>query len=282
MLTRIECEYLTGGDLARSAFVMLNPWHQPGELLVVGATAPSGELPSQVGCRLAIDYLVESVSASLVGGLQGSSNGPSAWHRTAVSPTAQTSSSAPPATPQRPKTGIVSHDPAATLNEWSALETLRRGFQFANASLNSFGKGFVGGGRIAASLSALIVRGGSAAVARVGDGSAYLYRHGELYGFFEGAAAKNQALLGVNQNVEVEFASVDVSEFDTLLFSSETLNGTRYNALNEYLPKAPLNRFGRLNGLVSYLSLQPSYLSSVWFGPDALFLDTVEERTRAA
>jgi hypothetical protein len=165
---------------------------------------------------------------------------------------------------------------------WSALETLRRGFQFANASLNSFAKGFVGGGRIAASLSALIVRGGSAAVARVGDGSAYLYRHGELYGFFEGAAAKNQALLGVNQNVEVEFASVDVSEFDTLLFSSETFNGTRYNALNEYLPKSPLNRFGRLNGLASYLSLQPRYLSSVWFGPDALFLDTVEERTRAA
>lgn len=261
MLTRIECEYLTGGDLARSAFVMLNPWHQPGELLVVGATAPSGELPSQVGCRLAIDYLVESVSASLVGGSQGlsrsfsSSN--SAW-RSAV--------------PQSP----LPSSPGASPSEWSALETLRRGFQFSNASLNSFAKGFVGGGRIAASLSALIVRGGSAAVARVGDGSAYLYRHGELYGFFEGAAPKNQALLGVNQNVEVEFASVDVAEFDTILFSSETLNGTRYNALNEYLPKSPLNRFGRLNGLVRHLSLQPSYLSSVWFGPDALFLNAVE------
>ena len=58
----------------------------------------------------------------------------------------------------------------------------------ANESVYSFGHKLAAGGRMASSLLGIVIEENTIAAGRVGAGSAYLYREGDLFSFFESSA----------------------------------------------------------------------------------------------
>ncbi len=125
------------------------------------------------------------------------------------------------------------------------LEVLEAAFRNANSSVYSFGHRLAAGGRMAASLMGLVIERRSVAAGRVGANSAYLFRGGELYPFFESKSfgsdeASLEKLIGAHSIVSVELACVPIEEGDYILAFSETLDSETELQLNTLLSEAPL------------------------------------------
>lgn len=121
-----------------------------------------------------------------------------------------------------------------------SLELLEAAFRKANNSVYHFGHKLAAGGKMAASLFGLVVERNTAAAGRVGAWSAYLFRKGELFPFFEDsreASRKKEidSYVGVNSLISVELASVPIQPSDVLVAFSEELSAGKEKRLKEVL-----------------------------------------------
>lgn len=120
-----------------------------------------------------------------------------------------------------------------------AVSATEAGFRVANTSVYSFGHKLAAGGRLAASMVSLFIEAGHLCVGRAGIGSAYLFRDGSLYPFFEnpiggdpfyeyGEAlpddiARKMSLVGAHSVVDVDIASLPLMPADRLVVLSRVL-----------------------------------------------------------
>lgn len=117
--------------------------------------------------------------------------------------------------------------PQATGEEDKSTLVLEAAFKNANTSVYSFGHRLAAGGRMAAAVLGLVINETVCAVGRAGPGTAYLFRAGELYPFFErrnlaeGQAAEER-LIGAHSIVAVELASVPIQAGDLLVALART------------------------------------------------------------
>lgn len=192
----------------------MNPCAQPASVVFVGARAARLGIGSQVAFRLALEHFAEGITSTY--GDIGSEAGASM----AVAP-----------------------DPVAVLEA---------GFRTANQGVYQFGHKLAAGGRLAASLIGVVLSRSNLAVGRVGLGSAYLFRDGHLYPFFEeveglagleqesidGAnpnAVKGLSFVGINSLVDVELSSVPMTEDDCVVVFSRPLSENGLSRVAETL-----------------------------------------------
>ncbi len=249
-LTRIDCDFsrLGGGtNPDTSSFVAINPKSSPGSLLVAGACAARGTIGSQVACRLSLEHFVEG----------------------ALSYFSQT------------ETSQTSNGNGYHINQESSLQALEAAFKQANNSVYSFGHKLAAGGRLAASLIGLVVEDKVTAAGRVGAGSAYLYRSGELFPFFETSQAEKPesfewTYVGTNSLVSVELASVPTLESDLLLVFSNNLDANKEAQVVSVL--ADLDLWGssvcqKVTARLKCLVSEMSFFMCAYIGPDTIYLD---------
>lgn len=110
-----------------------------------------------------------------------------------------------------------------------SLAVLEAAFKNSNTSVYSFGHKLAAGGRMSASLVGLVIHGSVFAAGRVGNGSAYLVRRGEIFPFFENspetaATAPQRSYLGSQSVVAVELASIPAEANDFVFLCSERLS----------------------------------------------------------
>lgn len=117
--------------------------------------------------------------------------------------------------------------PPPLVDEDKGSLVLEAAFKNANTSVYSFGHRLAAGGRMAASVLGLIINETVCAAGRAGLGTAYLFRNGELYPFFERQSrpegqAASERLIGAHSIVAVELASVPIEAGDLLVAFSQT------------------------------------------------------------
>ena len=163
-------------------------------------------------------------------------------------------------------------------NEERSVKFLESGFRNANSSVYSFGHKLAAGGRMAASLLGLVIEDTLAAAGRVGDGSVYLYRAGELFPFFQ-PTGKNtsgtQVFVGSNSVVSVEIASVPVEENDRVLMFSTFLDPLHEEELLALLRSIDLREGNPCIEICERLYGDPKELTFgmlARIGPDAIYL----------
>ena len=155
------------------------------------------------------------------------------------------------------------------------LEVLESAFRRANSSVYQFGHQLAAGGRLAASLIGVVIQNSVVATGRVGSGSAYLYRAGELFPFFEQRSQGSEVFIGANSVVSVELASVPIEETDTIFVFSETLSVELESDLLDFLDGADLRSSRLCSEVIGYLFPE---IASVSFGmvlgvgPDTIYL----------
>ncbi|MCB0331309.1 MAG: protein phosphatase 2C domain-containing protein, partial [Bdellovibrionales bacterium] len=190
---RIECFSFRGKDksLESSNYVLFNPTSKPGTAVLAGSCAAHESIGSQVACRLALEHFSTSL-------LQ-----------------------------------YFDHEGADLTGDEFGLQALEAAFREANRNVYSFGHSLAAGGRMAAVFVALIYLvddkgNGSFCVGRVGNGSAYLFRDGELFPFFEQSSGDSDPntgnFLGANSLVSVDLANVPVEASDRVFLFSEPLD----------------------------------------------------------
>jgi len=245
--TRIDCHFFRAksASLDNSAYVALNPRLAPGSLVIAGASAARGNIGGQVACRLSLEHFIEGVFDHLEGrsiGLNGATNG---------------------------------------AEREESVQILETAFKKANTSVYNFGHKLAAGGRMAASLLGLVIEKNSIAAGRVGAGSIYLVRGGEMFSFFESVPSEKPAqpgdsFVGSNSLVSVELASVPVAETDlVLIFSSnieaalepEILAKVSDLCFEPSFPAAEINQ--RLSSLVEEMS----FFICARVGPQAIYLE---------
>jgi hypothetical protein len=159
-------------------------------------------------------------------------------------------------------------------------EALESAFREANRSVYTFGHSLAAGGRMAAAFLALVVKNGVFAAGRVGGGSAYLFREGELYSFFENttvhAARAEDAFLGSRSLVAVDLANVPSEAGDKIFLFSEELDLDLENELKKLAAdKVVTSSANPAEAVCRYLFATPAaigFTGTVFLGPDALFL----------
>lgn len=262
--TRLDC-YLFRGDRAatdRSSFVAVNPLCRPAHMVFAGSSAIRESVGSQVAYRLALDYFVAGVEHHY-----GSSAGA-----------------------------------VRTLgSEEGVVAVLEEAFRSANTSVYSFGHKLAAGGKMAASLLGVVIEGGRLATGRVGFGSVYLFRGGELFPFFEapegGDATVGDAqeqpdefqtrmhsFIGANAMVDVELASVVLQPEDIVCAFSRPLTTLNETLLFEFLEglsidaQKPLENVDIAERLCFEVFTEPDSLSFALVacvGPEAIFCSQV-------
>lgn len=207
-ITRIDCQFHRY-DLAgeRSGYVALNPSRRPGSLVFAGSCAAREGISSQVASKLSREHFISAVLDYFA-----SSKGAVAESRD---------------------------------EEDISLEVLEAAFRNANTSVYNFGHKLAAGGRMAASLLGLVIERKIVAAGRVGPGSAYLYRGGELFPFFESRPfghddASLERLIGAHSIVSVELASVPVAEDDIIVAFSSVLDSDSEQQLTVLLAEEPI------------------------------------------
>jgi hypothetical protein len=176
--------------------------------------------------------------------------------------------------------GAIQGFGTATLsNPQDALEVA---FRSSNSSVFDFGTKLAAGGRMAASMVAMIIARGAVAIGRVGSGSAYLVRAGEVYPFFEegGDAIKNNDpavgnFIGTQALVTVELASVELRGGDNIVLLSDVLEEGSQDSLAA-LGRIQMHPDKMCEEIVSEsnnLKKSPlQYGVSVVVGPEAIYL----------
>lgn len=205
-LTRIDYHFFRGraASLDTSSCVALNPSKTPGSLVLAGSSAVKDSLSSQVACKLALEHFVDGVleyfdRKNAPSGAEQAKNGAAGWV------------------------------------EEVSLDVLEAAFKNANSSVYNFAHKLAAGGKMASSLIGLVVQDRVIAAGRVGVGSAYLHREGELYPFFEATTQPRNGdayatFIGANSIVAVELASVPVEPGDVLYVFSTFLDPIREKA----------------------------------------------------
>lgn len=214
-LTRLDCHIFRGERSPRdiSSFVALNPHLQPSRVVFAGSSAVRDSVGSQVAYRMALDYFMQGVESCFTEkGLGADSLGP----------------------------------------EELTVKVVEDAFRLANSSVYSFGHKLSAGGRMAATLLGVVIDQGRLATGRVGFGSVYLLRQGQLYPFFEtpeadvdrvgdanefpdDIASRKVSFVGANALVDVELASVDLQEGDVVCAFSRPLTTLNETLLFESL-----------------------------------------------
>ncbi len=276
-ITRIDCSFYSGdwSSGESSSYLALNPQNVPGSLVVAGSCAVRESIGSQVASKLALQHFVEGVCQYFSKEKQAA-----AEEKDALS-----------------ADGVI--ELAKPTNE-AALEVLEVAFRNSNSSVYEFGHRLAAGGRMAASLISLVFLNNVIAAGRVGPGSAYLCRAGEIFPFFE-APPQNEsphnqlleAYVGSNSMVSVELASVPLAPLDVVLMFSSSLDVYQERELSAailevdtgfspagYCTLLPNHR-GKYNPsreLVKNLFADPTSLSfaaMVSIGPDTIYLSDV-------
>ncbi len=241
--TRLDCFPYFGSNAAQDGVTAMSfsPKGEPGSAVFVGANAARGSIGSQVASKLSVEHFVTGTLDFFAG----------------VSQT------------------------AAEETQSRALTVLEAGFRNANSSVYSFGHKLAAGGRMSASLMAIVVLDGIIAVGKVGGGSVYLCREGEVFPFFENAKKKtaptsSASLLGSNSLVSVELASVEVEGFDALFAFSKDLSNFEEEELSRLANlQVPAPGADSQSEFLEFLFDEPEQLGfsfSMFFGPDAVFL----------
>lgn len=262
--TRFDCSVFRGDSPATelSSFVALNPLLRPAQMVFAGSSAIKESVGSQVAYRLALDYFVSGVERYY-------------------------GSAAAAGRPLGSEQGV-----AALLEE---------AFRSANSSVYSFGHKLAAGGKMAASLLAVVIEQGRIATARVGFGSVYLFRAGELFPFFdapEGGESKVgdaqeqpdeyqsrlKSFIGANAMVDVELASVVLQPEDIVCAFSRPLTTLNETLMFEFLDGLKIDAQRSINNadiaerLCYEAFTEPDTLSFALvacIGPQALFCSQV-------
>ncbi len=246
-LTKIDCQFYRRSDasLETCSYVALNPRAKPGSLVVVGASAARGNIGGQVACRLALEHFVDGVFQYC----------------------AETA----------PLNGASTHESNGDLSDPS-VAMLETGFKNANSSVYNFGHKLAAGGRMAASLLALVIESDSVAAGKVGDGSAYLFRDGTLFPFFDNSIMTEEpahGFVGSNSLVSVELASVPASAQDIILFFSSNLtkdkSGQLKAALTELSQETYLN-CQQISARLLTIAEPSVFFMTARIGPEAVYL----------
>ena len=251
-LTRIDCNIYRGPEASAetSSYVALNPTRKPGSLVVACSSAARDSIGSQVACKLSIEHFLHGVLEYFETPIEMS----------------------------RPD-GIEGYDAKDTE---ISLEVLEAAFRNANSSVYSFGHQLAAGGRMAASLLGLVVEDNVVAAGRVGGGTAYLFRRGELFPFFEATpkAGSNETYVGSNSLVTVELASVPIEEGDILVAFSSALSLQDEGELIKALDKVPSQGSIAAEGLARELfpeSRKLAFCLCAIIGPNTIYLDQLAE-----
>lgn len=213
--TRLDCSVFRGGSAATelSSFVALNPLLRPAQMVFAGSAAIKDSVGSQVAYRLALDYFVSGVERHY---------------------------------------GSAAAAGLALGTEDGVAAVLEEAFRSANSSVYTFGHKLAAGGKMAASLLGVVIEGGRLATARVGFGSVYLFRSGELFPFFEAPEggeskvgdaqeqpdeyqSRLKAFIGANAMVDVELASVVLQPEDIVCAFSRPLTTLNETLMFEFL-----------------------------------------------
>lgn len=256
-LTRLDCSFFRGGEtsLQTSSYMALNPSRTPGSLVFAGAAAVKDSVSSQVACRLALDHYVSGVLEFFerLGAQKSKTEGSEEQHEKLD----------------------------------TSLNALEAAFKNANTSVYNFGHKLAAGGRMAASLLGLVIQGTVIAAGRVGVGSAYLYRQGELFPFFENSdAQKNpeslQTFVGANSVVSVELASVPLEPSDLIVVFSSFLDAALEKNLTSLLSEVPMSTTQACDFVAKRLFEEPQHLAfgmTARLGPECIYLcEVVEHR----
>ena len=262
--TRLDCHLYRGDHAAAdgSSFVALNPLVRPAQMVFAGSSAIRDSLGSHVAYRLALDYFVVGVEHHY-----SSSVGQS----------------------------------RSLGEEEGVIAVLEEAFRSANTSVYGFGHKLAAGGRMAASLLGVVIEGGRLATGRVGFGSVYLFRGGELFPFFEAPEGgdtqvgdakeqpdeyhtRNCSFIGSNAMVDVELASVVLQPEDIVCVFSRPLTTLNETLLFEFLDNLRIDsreasrNAGTAERLCSDVFTEPETLSFAMVacvGPDSIFCSQV-------
>ncbi|NDC38482.1 MAG: hypothetical protein EBZ48_10575 [Proteobacteria bacterium] len=243
-LSKIDCSYhvLSASEGGATTFVMLNPMKSPGSLVAAGAAARRDNIGSQVACKLAIEHFLESVLAEFPTEIQA----------------------------------VTAPDDGEP-----TVRVLEAAFKRANSSVYSFGHKLAAGGRMGASMIAMVITARSVGAARAGEGAAYLLRQGELFPFFEEKHAKEapeqlqEQLVGAHSLVSVELASVPLEPEDVLLLLSRTPNEVQQRRMAivlKGLEREDQNAAQTVVRRVFDKGGPPEFAMLVRIGPEAIYL----------
>jgi hypothetical protein len=244
-LTRVDCHYYvpSQSELGTSAFVVLNPVSRPGAVVAAGSTALRDNIGSQVACKLAIEHFVSSV--------------------------------------------LGNFDPAAgqpqvnEIQDGDSVKVLEEAFKLANSSVYSFGHKLAAAGRMGATLIGLVIAGRSVAVARAGEGAAFLLRQGQVFPFFEEkkraetAEQAQEQLVGAHSLVSVELASVPIDAGDVVLLLSRVPSEAQQRRLSVVLKGMSVSDGNPSETLVRRVfddDTLPHFTLLVRIGPEAIYL----------
>lgn len=243
--TRIDCNFFRGNDLGEntSFFSALNPTRRPGSLVAAGSSAARDSLGGQVACKLGLENFIDGVLGYFDG--------------------------------QELKRTRADGD--------ISLEVLETAFKRANSSVYEFGHRLAAGGRMAASLLGLVIEDNTVAAGRVGYGSAYLVREGDIYCFFEQGSEREiesgkTSFIGSNSLVAVELASIPVQAGDKIAMFSTFLDDEREKDLKGFLQTADFEEENPCNDLVQYLFpdvIDLSYAMLASVGPNTIYLKEI-------
>ena len=163
-----------------------------------------------------------------------------------------------------------------------SLSVLESAFKKANTSVYNFGHKLAAGGRLAASLIGLVVEDNVIAAGRVGPSSAFLYRDGELFPFFDEDAEENVSeddYVGAKSLVTVELASVPVQASDYIFAFNGFLNKAHEVKLEQFaaeLDELDEKDAQKCTSKLFGISGPPGgFLMIAHIGPDAIYLSEV-------
>jgi len=264
--TRLDCHLFRGESAAKdgSSFIAVNPLLKPSQVVFAGSSAVRDSVASHVAYRLALDYFLVGVE----------------HHYTSSAGTAR-----------------------ALGDEDGVVSVLEEAFRSANTSVYGFGHKMAAGGRMAASLLGVVIEGGRLATGRVGYGSVYLFRNGQLFPFFESPQvgeskvgdaqehpseyeSRMMAFIGSNAMVDVELASVELLPEDIVCVFSRPLTTLNETLLFEFLDNLQIDsRIASKNPdiaerLCADVFTEPETISFALVacvGPEAIFCSRVVE-----
>ena len=202
-ITHLDSDCLLSDHAEGAAYSLFNPGCKPGRLVAVATLAARSSLGGQVASRLAIDHFIE-------GAAKGSA--------------------------QHDGQGNTAGETVTKCGSEIILETA---FKEANACVYDFSHKLAAGGKMAAALFGLVIEENTASAGRVGEWSAYLWREGLLFPFFEERKEVTDPALavgvGANALVAVETASVPLSGEDIICATSTKIPPDRLVELGELL-----------------------------------------------
>jgi hypothetical protein len=116
--------------------------------------------------------------------------------------------------------------PSAQDIEAKVVASLEYAFKESNRNVYEFGHQLAAGGRMGASLMAVVVQRGIIAIGKTDSGSVYIIRNGEVVPFFietHRDAATSPNYVGLNSLVNVEVSSLPLQSGDEIIAFSKTL-----------------------------------------------------------